>query len=271
VDIDINHTPERLLANQPALRRAYLSGAINSTNNMKGLAIIDLRGPDPGAFHDAYRSWAIRARLEREEGHFPRNHVIWFGHAPLIGDPNWTTEGLLAMDRWLAKVESDKRDVSLERKVADDRPADIVDRCSQIPGVEQVVVPGVGKVCELDAVQTRYGTPAMVAGESVATDTNSCRLKPLRRTDYYPIGFTDDQWQQLEKAFPTGVCDWSKPGIDQQGAVPWQTYQDDDGSVIYGGKALGAAPKSKAIATKRTSKRTKAGARKRAKRLARRR
>ena len=39
---------------------------------MNGVAIIDLRGPDPGAFHDAYRSWAIRARLEREHGHFPR-------------------------------------------------------------------------------------------------------------------------------------------------------------------------------------------------------
>jgi hypothetical protein len=257
VDIDINHTPERLLANQPALARAYRSGGINETNNMKGLAIIDLRGPDPGAFHDAYRSWTIRARLEREEGHFPKNHVIWFGQAPLIGDPNWTTEGLLAMDRWLAKVEADNRDVSLERKVADDKPSDIVDRCSQIAGVEQVVVPGVGKVCELDTVQTKFATPAMVAGESIATDTNSCQLKPLRQSDYYPIAFTADQWQQLEKAFPTGVCDWSKPGIDQQGAVPWQTYQDADGNVIYGGKALGAAPKSKAVAPKKAKKRSK--------------
>jgi hypothetical protein len=253
VDIDINHTPERLLANQPALRRAYRSGAINSTNNMKGLAIIDLRGPDPGAFHDAYRSWAIRARLEREEGHFPKNHTIWFGQAPLIGDPNWTTEGLLAMDRWLTKVEADKRNVSLEQKVADDKPADIQDRCSQIPGVDQVVVPGVGKVCELDAVQTKYGTPAMVAGESMATDTNMCQLRPLRQSDYYPITFSADQWQQLEKAFPTGVCDWSKPGIDQQDAIGWQTYQDAQGNVIYGGKPLGAAPRSQPIAAKRTA------------------
>jgi hypothetical protein len=251
VDVDINHTPERLQANQPALRRAYVSGAINSTNNMKGLAIIDLRGPDPGAFHDAYRSWAIRARLEREEGHFPKNHVIWFGQAPLIGDPNWTTEGLLAMDRWLSKVEADKRSVSLEQKVADDKPADIQDRCSQIPGVDQVAVPGVGRVCELDAVQTKFATPAMVAGESIATDTNMCQLKPLRQSDYYPITFTADQWQQLETAFPTGVCDWSKPGVDQQGTIPWRTYQDAGGNVVYGGRPLGAAPRSRAPAAKR--------------------
>ncbi|MEA2493771.1 MAG: hypothetical protein QOJ29_1682 [Thermoleophilaceae bacterium] len=254
VDIDVNPTPDRLEPNQPALRRAYLSGAINSTNNMKGVAIIDLRGPDPGAFHDAYRSWAIRARLEREEGHFPKNHVIWFGHAPLIGDPNWTTEGLLAMDRWLTKVEADKRGVSLEQKVADDKPSDITDRCSQVAGVEQVVVPGVGRVCELDQVQTKFSTPAMVAGESIATDTNMCRLKPLRQSDYYPLKFTDEQWQALAKAFPTGVCDWSKPGIDQQGAIPWQTYQDASGAVIYGGRPLGPAPRSSAIVPKKKAR-----------------
>ena len=115
---------------------------------MKGVAIIDLRGPDPGAFHDAYRTWAMRARLEREEGHFPKNHVIWFGETPLIGDPQYTTQGLLAMDEWLSKVEGDQRNVSLEQKVADDRPADVQDKCSDIPGVEQVVVPGVGQVCQ---------------------------------------------------------------------------------------------------------------------------
>jgi hypothetical protein len=242
VDIDINHTDARSLANEPALQRAYRSGSINETNNQKGLAIIDLRGPDPGAFHDAYRSWTIRARLEREEGHFPKNHVIWFGETPLIGDPNYTTQGLLAMDRWLDAVSKDHSTKTLEQKVADDRPADVHDQCSNVSGVEQVAVPGVGPVCELDAVQTKFSTPAMVAGESIATDTNSCQLKPLRQADYYPITFTPDQWQQLQKAFPTGVCDWSKPGIGQQPTIPWQTYQDADGSVVYGGKALGPPP-----------------------------
>jgi hypothetical protein len=242
VDIDINHTDERLAANEPALQRAYRSGSINETNNQKGLAIIDLRGPDPGAFHDAYRSWTIRARLEREEGHFPKNHVIWFGETPLIGDPNYTTQGLLAMDRWLDAVSKDHSAKTLEQKVADDRPADVHDQCSDIPDLEQVNVPGVGPVCQLDAVQTKFSTPAMVAGESIATDINSCQLKPLTQADYYPITFTDDQWQQLRKAFAAGVCDWSKPGIGQQPTIPWQTYQSPDGSVIYGGQPLGPAP-----------------------------
>jgi hypothetical protein len=243
-DIDVNPTVERTDSNRPALERAYRSGAINETNNLKDVAIIDLRGPDPGAFHDAYRSWAIRARLEREEGRFPKNHVIWFGETPLIGDPGFTTEALLAMDRWLATVERDDRDVSLEQKVADDRPADVHDRCSNIDGVEQVALPGTGPVCELPLAQTRFGTPATAAGESVATDQLRCQLKPLRQSDYYPITFTSDQWATLQRVFPTGVCDRSKPGLDQRGTIPWQTYQDDadGGAVIYGGKPLGPAP-----------------------------
>jgi hypothetical protein len=222
---------------------------INETNHLKGVPIIDLRGPDPGAFHDAYRSWTIRARLEHEEKHFPKNHVIWFGHAPLIGDANYARDAFLAVDRWLTNVEKDHRDISRERKVAEDRPADIHDRCSQIPGVDKVNVPGVGRVCKNESVQTRFATPAMVAGEGVRTDTNKCRLKPLRREDYYPIEFEDSEWKSLKKSFPTGVCNWSRSGVDQRGALGWMTYQRDAGGhhVIYGGKPLGDPPKSKPL------------------------
>jgi hypothetical protein len=183
----------------------------------------------------------VRARIEREHGDFD-NHVIWFGQAPLIGDPRYTTEGLLAMDRWLTAVEADHSDASLADKIATDRPNDIQDRCSQVPGVESVTVPGIGRVCEQQDVQSRYGTPRTVAGEGVETDVQKCRLQPLRRSDYYPARFSDVQWQQLQATFPSGVCDWSQPGVDQVDTVAWQTYQDGSGAVVYGGQPLGAAP-----------------------------
>jgi hypothetical protein len=242
-DIDVNPTAARLKADEPALTNAYRSGGINTATNMDRVAIIDLRGPDPGAFHDVYRSWAIRARLERDFGTYG-NHVIWFGPTPLMGDPNWTTEGLVAMDRWLSAVESDHGSATLAQKILRDRPSDLHDRCTEVDGVESVNIPGVGNVCQLPQVETRFGTPHTVAGESVATDSNKCTLKPLRQADYYPIMFNADQWQRLQQAFPTGVCDWTRPGIDQAGANGWQTYQDDanSGAVIYGGKKLPASP-----------------------------
>ena len=85
-----------------------------------------------------------------------------------------------------------------------------------------------------------------------ATIANKCQLKPLdRNADYGPLPFTDAQWKKLNAVFPRGVCDYSKPGVEQQGTIPWQTYQDRHGDVIYGGKPLGPAPKSEPFKVKR--------------------
>ena len=243
--IDLKPQEQRFAANEPALKRSYLSGAVNEGNNLKDVAIIDLRGPDPGAFHDAYRTWSMRARLEQAEGHFPLNHVIWFGPTPLLGSPTYQSEAVVTMDKWLSNVESDTRKkVTLEEKVAQDRPPEAHDKCSNIEGVQEVSVPGIGPVCENPTAQTRFSTPRVISGESIATDKQKCQLKPLVQSDYYPITFTAEQWSALQKAFPTGICDFSKPGVNQKGAIPWQTYQDDaaGGAVIYGGRTLGRAP-----------------------------
>ncbi len=49
--------------------------------------------------------------------------------------------------------------------------------------------------------------------------------------------------------FPSGVCDYSKPGKGFQPAVTWLTYQDAGGKVVYGGAALGASPLSTVAGT----------------------
>ena len=75
---------------------------------------------------------------------------------------------------------------------------------------------------------------------------------PLNRgDDYGPIPLSDDQWAQLQQIFPDGVCDFSKPGVDQQGTVTWLTYQDAKGKVVYGGKRMAAAPRSHRVKRKR--------------------
>jgi hypothetical protein len=233
LDIDVNHTTERTPGDVQTIKNTYRSGAINSANNMDQVAIIDLRGPDPGAAHDAYRSWEVRARLDREHGTH-ENQVIWFGPVPLLGDPNFATDGLIAMDEWLAAVEADKSSKPLAQKIIDDKPGDLQDECEPTGLI-------VGADCELITGPSRYGTPRTVAGDAITTDNAACQLKPLVREDY-SVTFTDEQWTRMEEAFPTGVCDFSKDGIGQQDTIPWQTYQKGDGSVIYGGKTLGASP-----------------------------
>jgi hypothetical protein len=241
LDVDTNPIPARINADRPALGRAYRSGMINETNNMNRTAIIDCRGPDPGAFHDAYRAFAMRARLDREHGGHA-NQLIWEGPVLIKGDAQCERNSFAAMDTWLAAIAKDKSKRSLPQKVAADKPAELGDRCYD--GNGNKVMDG---LCG-EAVVPIYGTPRTVAGDKITTDANKCQLKPLSRDDDYgPIGLSDAQFATLQQIFPNGVCDFTKPAVDQQGTVPWLTYQRANGKVIYGGRALGAPPRSKAL------------------------
>jgi hypothetical protein len=233
-DINYNETPKRVEADRPALERVYQSGAVDQADNLDKVAIIDLRGPDPGAFHDVYRTYVMRARLMRNFG-TAANQILWRGQVPLLGDTNYVDQSIVAIDGWLANVEKDPRDLSLARKIIDDKPKDLTDRCTDGNGQE---VPAQ----ECDAVVQAYSDPRLVAGMPMANDTIKCELKPLDRASYAPATFTDAEWKTMQQTYPNGVCDYSKPGVDRKATVPWQTYQDHDGNVIYGGRALGAVP-----------------------------
>jgi Tannase-like family of unknown function (DUF6351) len=234
-DMDLNIIPERTAADPIALDRVYRTGAINSANNLNRVAIIDLRGPDPGAFHDVYRTYAMRARLERNFG-TAANQILWRGQTPLIGDPSFADDAVFAMDRWLARVHADHRRVSLAKKIIQDKPDTVAPRCTDGNGHDAP-----SETC--DQTVASYGTPRQGADGPLSEDVMKCQLKPLRRDDY-PVTFTDEQWQKLQSAFPGGVCDYSKPGVSQNGAVPWLTYQNRRGRVIYGGKRMGRPPRS---------------------------
>ncbi len=239
LDVNGDLSPTRQGGQTIAFERVYRDGAVDTASNLNQVAIIDLRGPDPGAFHDVYRTYAMRDRLLRDFG-TAANQLLWQGPEPLIGDSTFADAAVYAEDGWLARVNADRRSLPLSQKVVDDKPAALGDRCTNGNGTD---VPAT--TCQT-AVQS-YGTPRFVAGEPHTDDVLDCQLKPLNRNDYLPVTFTDAQWQELEQAFPTGVCDYSKPGVGQGPTTTWLTYQDTRGQVIYGGRALGAAPSSVAF------------------------
>ncbi|HVU73820.1 MAG TPA: DUF6351 family protein [Mycobacteriales bacterium] len=236
-DYNDDLTPDRTKPDAIAVERAYRSGAVDSANNLNQVAIIDLRGPDPGAFHDVYRTYAMRARLLRDFG-TAANQVLWRGQAPLIGDAGYADQAVFAMDHWLGRVDADRRNVPLPQKIIEDKPGDLTDRCTDGAGTD---IPSY----ECDAVVQAYGTPRQGAGGPLAEDTLECQKKPLDQADYPAGTFTIEQWAALNIAFPDGVCDYSKPGVSQHGATAWLTYQDAKGHVVYGGTPLGSPPVSK--------------------------
>jgi Tannase-like family of unknown function (DUF6351) len=235
LDVNGHISPTRGGGQLIAFERAYRSGAVDTASNLNDVAIIDLRGPDVGSFHDVYRTYALRDRLLQNFG-TAANQILWQGPVPLIGDSTFADDAVFAMDNWLARVYADHRSVPLSRKIIQDKPDTVADRCTNGSGTD---VPF--ESCQ-EIVQA-YGTPRFGADEPKTDDVLDCRLKPLDRSNY-PVTFTDAQWKELQQAFPTGVCDYSKPGIGQGPTTPWLTYQDAGGNVIYGGRPLGPAPAS---------------------------
>jgi len=240
LNLDSELVSERIKGDPAAVANAYRTGLINEANNLDQVAIINFGGPDPGIAHDYAHAFWTEERLLRDQGHTD-NRVMWFGVTPLIGDPRWANEALVKMDRWLTRVERDDSAKPLARKIVVDKPADVTDRCSNVPGVLDVP----GKNDEVDCVlpeslQLRLSTPREQAGGTIFNDVVSCQLKALERSsfDFLLVPLTDSQWTTLQGIFPSGVCDWSKNGNGQGPAETWLTYFDAQRKVVYGGRNL---------------------------------
>lgn len=232
-DMDAEPQAERMEADPLALDRVYRSGAVNTGAHLDQVAIIDLRGPDPGAFHDVYRTYAMRARLIREHG-TADNQVLWRGQVPLLGDVNYVTEGIRAMDSWLAVVEKDTSDRPLSEKILAAREsAGVNERCTDGMGHDAAA-----ETC--DATVQSYSSPRREAGVPITDDTMKCQLVALDRTSY-DVTFSDADWARMQEAFPSGVCDYSLESVSAQDAQTWMAYD------VVGGEPLGQRPVSSSI------------------------
>jgi LPXTG-motif cell wall-anchored protein len=175
--------------------------------------------------------------------------VFWEGQTPLLGDVSFVDAAISKMDEWLTVVEADHRSVPLAQKIVDAKAkAGVVPRCVA-PGGADVPL----EVCDTTVDPTIFSSPRIEAGGGdpvvgFTDDRLDCQTVPLETFDYagqsFAEVFTPAQQATLKKTYPTGVCDYSKPGKGFQAATTWLTYQDAAGKVVYGGTPLGAAPVS---------------------------
>jgi hypothetical protein len=154
--------------------------------DLRTIPTIDYRNhvDSTGDIHDSVRTRITRARLGDSA-----NRVA-------LMNPRGVNVVML-MDRWLDSVAKGQG-----------RPADIVDACWTRDG---------DKVTDATRCAELYpaaSDPRLVAGQSMRADILKCQLKPIDRADYkQPL--TDDQIGRLRAVFPGGVCDYSKPGVEQ--------------------------------------------------------
>jgi len=242
----------RTVADPDALTIAYRTGIV-SAGQLGKTPIIDLRGfddrtPNFGGgplfgIHQIWRSFALRERLDRANGNHG-NHVLWrFGNtltAP--ASSGLTLQSFLTMDQWLANIEKDTSDAPREKKVVKNKPPGAVDFCylpSDTTFSNKITD---FAVCDADPGLVKHQSPRQVAGGPVAENILKCQLKPLDFSDpaYAGATFTADQQDRLRTVFPSGVCDWTRAGVNQRAFAGPMTFKDGPG-----GKPLGREPRSK--------------------------
>ena len=231
-DIDWNWIPQRSVADLFALRVAYRTGQLNLGTGLASVPIIDLRGCRNFEIHSCFHSWVTRARLEQTQGH-ARNQVILVTAASVPADGEAAaTESFNVLDRWVAAIKADGSREPLPAKVVRHRPPNAVDAC-WIDGQRTT------NMAACTAAHPYFGDSHTGAGDTIDDDVLKCQTKPMKRSTY-GVSFSDAQWVRLEATFPEGVCDWTKPGVGYEQAVPWLTFANGPGGV-----PLGPAPTSK--------------------------
>jgi hypothetical protein len=191
--------------------KASYNAALGNVPILMSRAYTDHRGD----IHDRQRDFVVRARLERANGRSD-NTVIWIAStvAPIAAS-------LDTMNAWLDAISADPAPLSID-KVVKHKPAEAVDTCWDAGGhkiVEPASFTAKNRCNELYPI---HSEPRLVAGAPLTNDVMKCQLKPINFADY-KAPFSEAQKARLQAIFPSGVCDFSKPGLNQ---VPIKgTYQ----------------------------------------------
>lgn len=217
-DNDGHIRAERTIADPESVRMAYVAGRLDSAaGGLGSLPILHYRSyNDPlGDIHTFERDFSMRERLRKANGRVD-NEVIWIypnGGANLGA----TVTGLAidTMSQWLDALAKDTSSAPAIDKVVRAKPAAAVDACWTADGAkieEPLSLTGTGRCA---ALYPPHSTPRLVAGAPLADDVLKCQLKAIDAKDY-KASTTADEMQQLREIFPGGVCDYSKPGVNQR-------------------------------------------------------
>ena len=230
----------RQAAQTDVLSTIYKSGILADGKQLAKVAIIDLRGHSNVAdIHMPWRSWSERDRLDRANGNHDNQVIrLFFGGTGAAA----VRQSFKMMDHWLANIESDRRATPIEQKIINNKPADVHDACFNTPGATDAQVDesqnvGFGSAaCLLKNAMS----PRIVAGGPQAENIFKCQLKPLNlgSPDYNGAIFDVGQQSRLAAVFPTGVCNWTLPGVGQTSAE-LTTFKNGPG-----GEPLGRVPVS---------------------------
>jgi hypothetical protein len=215
-DNDGHVRAERSVADPEALRLAYATGRVNSGGGGLGsIPILHYRGytDNRGDIHDRFRDLVVRERLRKAAGRTD-NEVIWFHGGQAAISAQVTSDAIDTMSAWLDALIRDTSSAPAIEKVVRAKPDNAVDGCWDAQGTRINEVVSTGPKGRCNTLYPLHSSPRIAAGAPMTDDVLKCQLKPIAAGDY-SVTFTADEMARLRRIFPSGVCDYSKPGVNQ--------------------------------------------------------
>jgi hypothetical protein len=246
-DADGKIGPNRQVGDDQAVRAAYMTGRVNliGGGGNANIPYIDtrtyaegdpfLRGDPNVDVHDGYHSLIVQARMQKYNGGL--GNYVWLlaAASPAIPNNLFPTPATIAgadrlaiMDKWASAIAADTSNRSPAEKVAANRPKEAVDTCYAPKGGADISA--IAKITDKAKCRELFpmaGDARMVAGGPPTADVFKCQLKPIAASDYKVVP-SAEQLAQLQKIFPAGVCDYSRPGVGQGAKlVTWAVFRGD--------------------------------------------
>ena len=223
-DQDENYVPTRTTGDIGAIKRMQQSGVVLGGNGgLASIPIFDFTGiysEDTTNYHLQWEHFATRERLIEANGN-AANEVMWRADPAVFALDN---AARVVFDQWMEAYKADTSNLSQREKVIRDKPAQAVDGCWSSPTTfiaePQTFSSTPNTTC--NALLPSFGFPRLASGGPLAANKYKCQLKPITASDY-TVQFSSAELARLQAIFPTGVCDWSKPGVNQTGVLPWPT------------------------------------------------
>lgn len=232
-DTDANPVKTRTVGNTDAILRANQSGLLlNGGGGLSAMPILDVSniyGEDTTNYHMQWEHFAARERVLQANGNAD-NYVMWRGSLAAL-----SPESIAAFEKWMNAIAADKSADPQKTKVVKNKPADLVDGCTDKSTpykfiAEKQVLGTTGTQCNTLWPSGRF--PRMEAGVSLASNNLKCQLKPVDVVDY-KVAISATELTRLKSIFPSGVCDYTKPGVSFAKVVPWASFGPSKVNLVF--------------------------------------
>jgi hypothetical protein len=220
VDHDSNYIAARTPGDPIAIRRAYQAGlTLGGNGGLASIPIFDnATSNEAAAYHYGWFHFALRERLRAANG-TADNLVMWRSVDAEAAQK--------LFDAWVLAYQADRSADPQRVKVIRAKPAGAVEGCydrSTPPAfIAEPLVFSSRPVSKCTALYPVYSNVRHEAGGPLAASILKCQLKPIDVRDYQ-VALSAADAQRLRAIFPAGVCDWSKPGVNQGPVVTWGSF-----------------------------------------------